>query len=271
MAIYRNLDIGTAKPSPAARGRVPYYGLDVVDPSERFSVWDFRAYALDVLGHVDRPVIVTGGTGLYIKSLTHGLAPGAGADDALRAYWQARVKTEGMAPLLAAVAAIAPAALAALGAAPNERRLIRVLERRGVPADDGWRQPRAAWPVLTGVRCEGEILQKRIVERVRVMYSRGLVDEVRALRDGGVALSATARQAIGYAEAWAVIEGRCSATDALERTVIRTRQLAKRQRTWFRTQAAVDWVAGSPGDSLAAMGEQVLTSWRKHGPTRIAD
>jgi tRNA dimethylallyltransferase len=271
MAVYRGMDIGTAKPTAAERDRVPYFGLDLVAPDTRYSVWDFRAYALDVLAHVDRPLLVTGGTGLYVKSLTHGLDPGGGADDALRAQWHARVSAEGLAPLVAAAMEVAPEAVAALGKAPTERRLLRLLEGRAVGANRRWQQPPAAGSALAGLRADGALRQELIVRRVHRMYRQGLVEEVRGLRDSGWELSVTARQAIGYAEAWEVIEGRCTEAAAIERTVLRTRQLAKRQCTWFRTQTAVNWIIRAAGDSSAAAAEQVMTFWRKHGPTPIAE
>ena len=101
------------------------------------------------------------------------------------------------------------------------------------------------------------------------MYAEGLLDEVRSLKAKQQEWSATARHAIGYAEASAVLEGRMSLEAAVDRTIIRTRQLAKRQMTWFRGQADVKWVDVREGESVERLAEQVLQLWREHGPTPV--
>ncbi len=272
MAVYRGLDIGTAKPSLAARSRVPYYGLDLADPSDRFSVWDYRQAALAALDAADRPLIVAGGTGLYIKSLTHGLDAGAGADAGLRQTWEARVAESGLEPLRAAATAAAPAAVAALDGEFTFRRLIRILERSR--AGDPDRAPQA-WqaapaPALTGLRLDRDTQNLRIAQRVRWMYSHGLVEEVAGLLASGIELSPTARQAIGYAETIDCLAGHCTQAEAEARTLVRTRRLAKRQRTWFRTQAEVVWFDWQPGITAAAMAARIGGYWHERGPATLA-
>jgi len=271
MAVYRRLDVGTAKPSVAERARVRYFGLDLVDPSEAFSVWDYRQAAHVALASLDRPPIIVGGTGLYLKSLTHGLDDGAGADTELRRDWSDRTAAEGLAPLLAEATALAPAAVAALDGAVTFRRLIRIVERARA-GDTAVPRAWSAAPVapMAGIRVDPDILRMRIAERVRRMYNGGLVEEVAALLAEGVELSVTARQAIGYAETLDYLAGRCSRADAESRTYTRTCRLAKRQRTWFRTQAQVtgfDRADGMPDAELAArIGEY----WDEQGPATLA-
>jgi tRNA dimethylallyltransferase len=116
---------------------------------------------------------------------------------------------------------------------------------------------------------EKKALDVRIRERVESMFGRGLVEEARIIREAGP-LSKTAMQAIGYAEAYDLLDGRCSEAQAVERTVIRTRQLAKRQMTWFRIQASVQWVDVEQGMALMDIVRSVDELWKKHGPTDLS-
>jgi len=270
MLIYRGMDIGTATPTREERGDVPYYGVDLVDPEDDFSAWDYRVRALDALTSIGAhaEVIVTGGTGLYVKSLTHGLSGHPGADLALRKEWERRLPEEGIAALQDAVRAANPAGFKALADKENPRRLIRALETAGTSV------PRQEWqgetgPMLVGLSMDPELLNARIAQRVDEMYAQGLVDEVTQLLARERPLSRTARQAIGYAEAIDLVEGRMTQAEAVERTVIRTRRLAKRQRTWFRHQARVDWVDVTPRSSVASLAGEVVERWERHGPTEI--
>ncbi len=270
MLIYRGMDIGTAKPTVAERGDVPYYGVDLAEPDESFNVWDYRRDALEALAALPEgeELIVTGGTGLYVKSLVHGLEDRPGGDAALRAEWERRLADEGIAALQEAVRRAAPERYEALADKENPRRLIRALETAGAPPETpSWQSTEE--PVLAGLSMEPELLNARIAQRVEEMYAQGLVEEVTRLLERERPLSETARQAIGYAEAIALIEGQATQAEAVERTVVRTRRLAKRQRTWFRHQANVDWVEVTPGADVAALAEQVAQRWRKHGATEI--
>ena len=124
---------------------------------------------------------------------------------------------------------------------------------------------------LIGLTLPVEELRLRVESRVAAMYRSGLVDEVKGLLRLYPHLSDTARQAIGYAEAMEVLNGRCSQEDAMARTVTRTLQLAKRQRTWFRRQAKVEWVEISPDMDTSKVAEHVLDRGSLYGPTRIAE
>jgi tRNA dimethylallyltransferase len=127
----------------------------------------------------------------------------------------------------------------------------------------------AASPVLVGIRRERADLWHRIEDRVRAMYEGGLVEEVRGLLGGRQALGRTARQAIGYAEAAACLEGRCSLAEAMDRTVCRTRRLAKRQMTWFRHQANVRWITAAATVGAAEVAREVLAAWEELGPVPV--
>jgi tRNA dimethylallyltransferase len=160
----------------------------------------------------------------------------------------------------------------------NPRRLIRALERAegGGSAPRGWRLSAGGGEVamrapLVGLSVPPEELHARIARRVQAMYSQGLIDEVRGLMERYGALSETAAAAIGYAEAAACIKGSCGVAEAMERTMVRTRQLAKRQRTWFRHQADVRWVEADGGMSVDDMADRVWKLWGEYGSTAIRE
>jgi tRNA dimethylallyltransferase len=273
MLVYQGMDIGTAKPDPEDRARVRYHGLDLCAPDRTFSVWDYRRCALEALDRIracGRKPLVAGGSGLYIKSLTDGLAPKPGADAALRCRWEAAGREPGIEALQAAVRTANPERYEALADKENPRRLIRALETAHADGSASWKAARERTP-LVGLALATAELNSRIEARVRGMYRRGLADEVRDLLARFPELSATARQAIGYAEAIEYVSGRCSRAEAEERTIVRTRQLAKRQRTWFRHQADVRWIQIEPAMSLETVAGLVLAQWRALGPADIAE
>lgn len=274
MLVYRGMDVGTAKPSAETRLRLAYAGIDLVSPDRLFSAWEYRLEARKALEsneQAGRRTIVVGGTGLYVKSLTHGLAPKPGADPAMREYWARRVDQEGVGVLQAAVKAAAPERFESLADKQNVRRLIRALEAAGAgaaaPARTWGREPNRV--PLAGLRRPPDSLKRSIEARVEQMYRSGFLDEVRTLLERHAAFSATAGQAIGYAEAVDLLKGRCTEAQARERTVIRTRQLAKRQMTWFRHQLNVRWIDIEDGTALEEVSGMVMEHWRNYGPTDI--
>ena len=214
-------------------------------------------------------LIVAGGTGLYIKALTTGFDSEA-SDPASRARWQTLFDREGLAALQQALAARAPDALASLADPSNPRRLIRALEHLDTHGSlpQQWKRDTPATPI-TVLRLPRPQLHARIERRVATMFRQGLVDEVRALRQTCPVWSATALQAIGYAEVCALLDGALSEKAAFEKIVIRTRQLAKRQETWFRHQAQAVWLEIDENDPPAHIAGRVLKTWRQHGPTPI--
>lgn len=272
MLVYRGMDIGTAKPSPAERGQVPYLGLDCVTPDQSFSVGDYLQVireGLARLGVAHRPCIVVGGTGLYISCLRHGLRPGAGPDPELRRRLESVHEAGGVVGLQAELDRVAPGRLASLSDPRNPRRLIRAIEKAmGGETEAAWSES-LEMPPLAGLRWPGDSLARRIHERVEAMYRNGLLEEARVLRAAYPGLSRTAAQAIGYAEAWAYLDGRITGEEARARTEVRTRQLAKRQATWFRHQARVHWVEVTPGQSVDDMADAVEAQWNLYGPAPL--
>ncbi len=273
MLFYRGLDVGTAKPTPSERARARYWGVDVADPSERFSAGAFRqlaraAFADAAVRHA--PMIVVGGSGLYVKSLTDGLADVPPAESGGRARWEAMLASGGPPALLGALRERAPALAEALRDQANPRRLIRALEL----AEAGVREPPRSWRAtggtpLTGLRMDPAALKVRIEARVRAMFASGLLEEADRLIAVG-ALGPTAAQAIGYAEAIACGRGECSREEAIARTAARTRQLAKRQLTWFRHQAKVHWIELDAATSVEEAARRVMEEWDRSGPVALA-
>lgn len=270
MLVYQGMDIGTAKPSRRERGEVRYWGVDVVAPGESYSVARFLGEAVACFREAARlqcPVIVVGGTGLYIKALTRGLDPLPEIPSAVREHWRRVAAEEGVAGLQEALRQRHPAWLEALEDPGNPRRLQRALELheagvQGPPAE--WAQG-ARTAVLTGLLPSREILLARLTARVDEMYRDGLLEEVSCLLAAPGGLSATAAQAIGYAEAAEFLAGRATRGEAIERTCRRTRQLAKRQLTWFRHQATMSWIPLESGDDQARIEARVWADWQRLG------
>lgn len=274
MVVYRGMDIGTAKPTADERSRVRYHGLDLTSPDRPFSVWDYRQQALAAFADGaarGRPMLVVGGSGLYIKSLTDGLSPVPGGDPEQRKIWSDMAEAGGVEALQKALREKGAALYESLTDKQNPRRLIRALEQAAAPASRpaGWKK-KASSSTLVGLTMPTSELRLRVESRVAGMYRAGFVDEVRRLLSQYPDFSATARQAIGYAEAMDLIAGRCSEKDAMAWTVTHTVQLAKRQRTWFRHQAKVEWIEVDSTMDIRQVAGRVLDGWRQYGPTTIA-
>jgi tRNA dimethylallyltransferase len=250
MQVYRGMDIGTAKPSPTERASIPHHLIDVVDPSEEFTVARFVELADAVIADCRNrgvPLIATGGTPLYYKALFEGLFEGPPADDQIRA----RLRQESGEELHRRLSAVDPAAALRIHA-NDTRRLIRALEvyeLTGQPitsfqtdwAATSKRHP-ATW---IGLSWDKETLNRRINARVKAMIAAGWLDETRALLEQYGTLSKTAAEATGYADLIAHIQGKISLDDAIEQIKISTRQLARKQMKWFRRWGQVTWLDGA--------------------------
>lgn len=253
MLVYRSLDIGTAKPSRAERGNVSYFGIDCVTPAEDFStaMWLNEAERASASS---APCIVAGGTGLYFSALLRGLDPSPPSNPALRATLEAL-------PLEALQARLA-ATGRTIADPSNPRRLVRALEilESGGELPGGWQEK--VKPALTALTWDRAVLHQRIARRVEEMYAAGLLVEAERARTLYPQWSRTAAQAIGYAEAFAVLDGTMSLAEAKERTVIRTRQLARRQEVYLRGQFEVTWIRGESGDTVESLAEKVAQEWQ---------
>jgi tRNA dimethylallyltransferase len=268
MKVYRRMDIGTSKPPQEARRCVKYHLIDIVEPSDSFSVAAFLNAASEAIEQIkgrNKPVIAVGGTALYIKALLYGLFEGPGTDKQIRAELTARVQVEGLTELHRELTKIDPAAAERIS--PNDsRRIIRALEvyqLTGKPISSFQKQwaeseMKDNWKLI-GLRREKTEESKRINSRVRKMMAVGFVDEVKALLAEEKPLSEQARCAIGYAEIIEYLNGRISLEDAVEMIKKNTRRLAKNQRTWFKAFKNVQWLDIEQDEPI----ETILTRTKK--------
>ncbi len=259
MMVYRQLDIGTAKPSPAEQQRLPHHVIDVVNPDESFSVADYVQHAEAAIRAVlarNKLPLVLGGTGFYIQALTQGLPTTPAADDvAQRPLWQ-QFEEQGIGSLLSELEHFSPADAAR--AERNPRRVIRALEiirRTGLAPSSFPRQPPAFDYNLWLILPEMTDLRPRIATRTEAMFATGLVSEVQELLAHYPHL-ATARQAIGYKEVAAHLAGQLDLLEAKAATTLATVQYAKRQRTWFRKTPASKILPG-----LASLHLSIVRDW----------
>lgn len=266
MQVYRRMDIGTAKPTLAEQSQVRHHMLDILEPTEPYAVADYVEATEKLIpqiverGHV--PLLV-GGTGLYLKSLMHGMTLGiTDSDPALRSQLNALAAApQGNLRLHAMLGEVDPASAARLH--PNDvRRVIRALEvfkLTGVPLSGQKRmEPDRPFRVLPiGLRMPRSRLYERIQRRVDGMLDMGLLSEVQALLDGGVTPQCQSMQAIGYKELIPVVQGRLPLADVRWQLILNTRHYAKRQETWFKGEPALHWT-DAEGDSMA----QALEAWR---------
>lgn len=244
--VYRGLDIGTAKVGAAERARIPHHGLDLVDPDEPFSVADFVRHARSALAGIaarGRLAILVGGTGLYLRAVARGLEPDVLPHDPdLRAELERRLATEGLAPLVAELRRLAPGRAAAVDLA-NPRRVVRALEvarligDRPPPPFRDYPGP-AVWLVLD---VEPATHRTSIADRARAQFRAGLLDEAAALR-ARYDPDLPAFSAIGYREAWAVLDGALDLEAAIELDARRNVAFARRQRIWFRREPGAIWI-----------------------------
>ena len=256
--VYRGMDIGTAKVLPRERALVPHHGLDLVDPDEPFSVSAYQRHALTALAGIAarrRRALLVGGTGLYLRAVARGLdLDDASHDPALRARLEEDYGRHGLGWAVERLRELAPTASAQVDLA-NPRRVVRALERAELLGD---RPPSPALgypaPVLwIGLRVEHALHRDWIARRAAGQFAGGLLDEAAHLR-ARYDTSLPALSAIGYREAIAVLEGRATVESALAETIVRTREYARRQRTWFRAEPGVVWLDAERDPLPAALG-----------------
>lgn len=257
MKLYRGLDAGTNKPAAALRDRVPTHLVDVVDPSEEFSVERYRDEALriasEVRGRGHRPLFV-GGTPLYLKALLSGLFEGPSADLSLRGRLEAEAVERGAPALHARLASVDPEAARRIH--PHDlRRIVRALEVHeltGRPISEWQRQwgTERADVLTIGIRRDREDLKRRIAERVDAMFASGLVEETRRLAASPAGLSRTAAKAIGTRQVIDALAGRHSMEEARRLTVRETVRYARQQLAWFRRFPGLVWIDVRPGITI---------------------
>lgn len=249
LQVYRGLDIGSAKPTVAERTAVPHHLIDVRDPDGDFSAADYArlaAAAIEGIRGRGRVPLIVGGTGLYLRALTHGLFEGPSRRPDLRGRFEALADRYGDPRLHRLLARVDGEAAARVGSR-DRIRMVRALEvywATGRPISDQQRsgtRPLAGLEILIlGLSPERDDLRRRVEARTAAMRAAGLLDEVRGLL---ARYPPTLRplQAIGYRQAVAMVRGELSEEEGFPRIVTETLRYAKRQRTWFRHQANVAW------------------------------
>jgi tRNA dimethylallyltransferase len=246
MQVYRGMDIGTAKPSPAEQAEVPHHLIDLVDPSEDFAVAEFQAAGRAALAGIEargHRAVLVGGTGLYIRAVIDDLTI-PGQFPAVRAELEAEPDT---AVLHRRLLALDPTAAGRMEPT-NRRRVVRALEVTvGTGAAFSSFGPGlGVYPptrfVQVGVELPADVLARRIEDRYRAQLAAGFLEEVRGLAGRPQPMSRTAAQALGYKELLEHVEGRLTLPEALDLAGSRTRRFARRQRTWFRRDPRIAWL-----------------------------
>ena len=265
MQIYRCMDIGTAKPTPAEQAAAPHHMIDIVDPDQDFDAATYAKMATDIIFQIisrGRTAFVVGGTGFYIKALIHGLFEEGPSDPAVRRRLRQQVESEGAAALARRLQKIDYAAAEKIH--PNDTyRIIRALEVFEVTGEPltvfqqrhGFREQRFNTLEL-GLTWPRPVLYDRINQRVEVMMAQGFLDEVRQLLASGYGMDLKSMQSLGYRHLAAVIKGDLRLADAVTTLKRDHRRYAKRQLTWFGARQSVHWLTpdqtASAGDLIRA-------------------
>lgn len=279
MQVYRRMDIGTAKAKPE-ECRAPLLMTDVVDPGEEYSAALYQRDAracIDGLLAAGRVPVLCGGTGLYVRAALEEMDfPAGEGENPVRKRYTALAQQIGPDALHARLAAVDPAS-AALIHPHNVRRVIRAFEMRAegrsyAEQHAGFNEVRPRYRALIfAVTRDRAELYRRIDARVDVMMGAGLLDEVRALAAEGLADTLTARQAIGYKELIAYLQGSCTLEEAVETVKLRSRRYAKRQLTWFRRDPRTVWL-NRDELSLDEAADRIVsayeTAWKEEHGTR---
>jgi tRNA dimethylallyltransferase len=248
MLVYRGMDVGTAKPTAEQRARVPHHLLDLVEPSEPFSVAAFQAAAREAADDVRRrgarPLLV-GGSGLYFRAVVDDLEF-PGTEPQIRGALEEEAAALGPGRMYRRLASLDPVAASRIEPA-NVRRTVRALEVAAITGRP-FSSFAAAWDRyepervrVAGVHVGSDALADRVEARVREMLAAGWLDEVRTLVAAGFGDWLTASQAIGYAELARHLAGELDLEAAVRQTVARTRTLARRQTAWFRRDPRIRW------------------------------
>ncbi|MCZ8388804.1 tRNA (adenosine(37)-N6)-dimethylallyltransferase MiaA [Achromobacter xylosoxidans] len=271
--IYRGMDIGTAKPSPAEQALVPQHLLDILDPAQSYSAAEFRADALRLIDEITargRIPLLAGGTMMYYKALRDGLDDLPQADPALRVELEARAARDGWPALHAELARLDPVTAARL--APNDsqriQRALEICHLSGQPMSALLGRSRAAadeadkrYLTISLEPSERAALHARIEQRFDAMLANGLLDEVRGLHArADLHPGLPSVRCVGYRQMWAHLDGEISLEEAREQGIAATRQLAKRQITWLRAQPERVIVDCLAADAVAQTIDAVATA-----------
>ncbi|MGM9473703.1 tRNA (adenosine(37)-N6)-dimethylallyltransferase MiaA [Pseudarthrobacter sp. YS3] len=254
MQFYRGMDIGTAKITVPERRGVPHHLLDTLDVTQEASVSDFQQQARDIISDIHargKRAILAGGSGLYVRAALDVLEF-PGTDPELRRQLEAELEETGQEALLARLHNVDPVSA---GRVADARRIIRALEVHqltGRPFSSFMPRREYVQPaVQIGLAVDRAVLRERLALRVEAMVQRGLLEEVRGLDAAGLRRGKTAPRALGYAQFLKVLDGESTVEEAVEDTVVATRQFARRQLTWFRADPRITWLDWDAPDLAA--------------------
>ena len=249
--IYRQMDIGTAKPTAEEQQAARHHLIDCVDISQPFSVADYQSLADAAITDIqdrDKQVLLVGGAGLYFRAIVDGLFEGPGADPLLRERLEREAAQRGVDVLHERLRACDPVSADRIH--PNNIvrviRALEVYELTGTPMSElqqQWHPEKQRYPFIAfGLTMPRALLYRRIEQRVDVMLANGLIAEVESLLAAGYARDTVALQSFGYRELIAYLDGECTYLEAVQQLKQNTRRFAKRQLTWFRKDTRVEWI-----------------------------
>ena len=259
--IYRNMDVGTAKPDVELLAKAPHHLINMLDPKESYSAADFRRGALELMADITargRIPLLVGGTMMYFKMLQQGMASLPTADAAIRQRLLDEAEQFGWVHLHQCLAEVDAVAAQRIKPTDTQRlqRALEVFELTGKPLSY-WHQQQAAEAIpydITAVAIapmDRAILHERIALRFHLMIENGLVDEVRRLyQRGDLNTAMPSIRAVGYRQVWQYLEGELSYDEMIERSIIATRQLAKRQMTWLKSWDDLHWIDSQSSNPL---------------------
>lgn len=264
--VYRGLEIGTAAPSERDRAIAPHHLASFLPADEIYSAGryarDARA-AIEGIHGRGRHALVVGGSGLYLRALLEGLFEGPARDEAVRARLEARLQSHGLEALRADLARVDAEALAKILPGDSVRviRALEVHELTGRPVSELRRErPRRSMAsIRIGFRWPRPLLARRIESRIQDQLRDGFLEQTRQLAAAGLAERAPGLHTLGYRELLAHLRGERTLEEAVETIALRTRQLAKRQETWFRAVPDIEWIDLESPDQFAEAAERVVS------------
>ena len=249
--IYRQMDIGTAKPTPEELQAARHHLIDCVDITQPFSVADYQSLADAAITDIQnrgKQVLLVGGAGLYFRAIVDGLFEGPPADPSLRKQLEQEASDQGVDVLHNRLRACDPESAERIH--PNNVirviRALEVYELTGIPMSEHqqqWQPENQRYPFIAfGLTMPRDLLYRRIEQRVDIMLANGLIAEVESLLAAGYPRDNFALQSFGYKELIAYLEGKCTYVEAVEQLKQNTRRFAKRQMTWFRKDTRIEWI-----------------------------
>lgn len=270
--VYRGMDIGTAKPEPHLLAQIRHHLIDILEPTDAYSAAQFRQDALRVIEQIlarGKVPLLTGGTMLYFRALEYGLSSLPSADPEIRSRLEEEARVSGWPALHARLALVDPAAARRIHANDPQRiqRALEVFELTGKTLTHLQRRdrrelfpyPLAKWVIAPQDR---SWLHARIETRFRQMLAQGFIDEVVRLRErGDLSPDMPSMRALGYRQVWGYLDGHYDYHTMIERGIAATRQFAKRQLTWLRSEAGAEWFASEDGGHIDQLTARARALW----------